>query len=135
MRGLWSQADQRPSLPLLFTIQTSPLWVSITSSIIYMVVWEPRDKMYTQCWAQCLAVMSVNGTYRHRTWFFLCVSILRVKIRGICRDTGLASVLSHVQLFLTPWTAVCQALLSVEFSRQEHSTVISSSRGSSQLRD
>ena len=66
---------------------------------------------------------------------FFCVSILRVKIRGICRDTGLASVLSHVQLFLTPWTAVCHALLSVEFSRQEHSTVISSSRGSSQLRD
>ena len=27
--------------------------------------------------------------------------------------------LSHVQLFLTPWTAVCQAPLRMEFSRQE----------------
>ena len=27
--------------------------------------------------------------------------------------------LSHVQLFVTPWTTVCQAPLSMEFSRQE----------------
>ena len=29
-------------------------------------------------------------------------------------------LLSHVQLFATPWTAVHQAPLSVEFSRQEY---------------
>ena len=29
-------------------------------------------------------------------------------------------LLSRVQLFATPWTAACQALLSVGFSRQEH---------------
>ena len=29
-------------------------------------------------------------------------------------------VLSHVQLFLTPWTIACQTLLSVEFSKQEY---------------
>ena len=29
-------------------------------------------------------------------------------------------VLSHVWLFVTPWTAACQALLSVECSRQEY---------------
>ena len=28
--------------------------------------------------------------------------------------------LSHVQLFATPWTVVCQATLSVGFSRQEY---------------
>ena len=27
---------------------------------------------------------------------------------------------SHVRLFVTPWTAACQAPLSMEFSRQEH---------------
>ena len=27
---------------------------------------------------------------------------------------------SHVQLFATPWTEVCQAPLSMEFSRQEY---------------
>ena len=28
--------------------------------------------------------------------------------------------LSHVQLFVTPWTVACQAPLSVGFSRQEY---------------
>ena len=28
--------------------------------------------------------------------------------------------LSHVQLFVTPWTVACQASLSMEFSRQEY---------------
>ena len=32
---------------------------------------------------------------------------------------SLCSILSCVWLFVTPWTAVCQAPLSVEFSRQE----------------
>ena len=29
-------------------------------------------------------------------------------------------VLSHVQLFETPWTVACQASLSMEFSKQEY---------------
>ena len=29
-------------------------------------------------------------------------------------------LLSHVQLFVTPWTIACQATLSMEFSRQEY---------------
>ena len=28
--------------------------------------------------------------------------------------------LSHIQLFVTPWTAVCQTPLSMEFSRQDY---------------
>ena len=28
-------------------------------------------------------------------------------------------MLSHVQLFVTPWTVACQAPLSMEFSRQD----------------
>ena len=31
-----------------------------------------------------------------------------------------AQLLSRVQLFVTPWTAVCQAPLSMEFSGQEY---------------
>ena len=31
-----------------------------------------------------------------------------------------AHALSHVHLFVTPWTAVCQVPLSMGFSRQEH---------------
>ena len=30
------------------------------------------------------------------------------------------ALVSHVQLFVTPWTVVCQAPLSMEFSRQEY---------------
>ena len=30
------------------------------------------------------------------------------------------SVICHVQHFVTPWTVVCQAPLSMEFSRQEY---------------
>ena len=31
-----------------------------------------------------------------------------------------AQLLSHVQLFMTPWTIACQAPLSMGFSRQEY---------------
>ena len=34
---------------------------------------------------------------------------------GVC-----VYMLSRVQLFVTPWTAACQASLSMEFSRQEY---------------
>ena len=29
-------------------------------------------------------------------------------------------LLSYVRLFVTPWTAACQTLLTLEFSRQEY---------------
>ena len=29
-------------------------------------------------------------------------------------------MLSHIQLFMTPWTIACQGPLSMGFSRQEH---------------
>ena len=31
-----------------------------------------------------------------------------------------AQLLSRIQLFVTPWTRACQALLSMGFSRQQH---------------
>ena len=31
-----------------------------------------------------------------------------------------AQLLSHVQLFVTPWTVTCHAPLSMKFSRQEY---------------
>ena len=37
-----------------------------------------------------------------------------------CRQTACVSVVSHVQLFVTPWARACQALLPMEFSRQEY---------------
>ena len=45
--------------------------------------------------------------------------------------------LSHVQLFVTPWTVAYQASQSMEFSRQEYwsGLPLPSPRGSSQPRD
>ena len=37
-----------------------------------------------------------------------------------CRQTACICVVSHVHLFVIPWTIACQALLSMEFSRQEY---------------
>ena len=39
---------------------------------------------------------------------------------AICSSMDVLSQLSHAQLFITPWTAACQAPLSVGFSRQEY---------------
>ena len=41
-----------------------------------------------------------------------------------------AQSLSHVQLFVTPWTVAWQVPLSIGFPRQEYWAAISSSRGS-----
>ena len=43
------------------------------------------------------------------------VSELRSQCVCVC-----ALLLSHVQLFVTPWTVDCQASLSMGFSRQEY---------------
>ena len=36
------------------------------------------------------------------------------------RVTSCVSVLSHVRLFVTPWTVACQTPLSILYSRQEY---------------
>ena len=38
--------------------------------------------------------------------------------------TQKVKLLSHVQLFATPWTIACQAALSMGFSRQEYWSVL-----------
>ena len=38
----------------------------------------------------------------------------------MCSSEWMSESLSHVQLFVTPWTVACQAPLSMEFSRQEY---------------
>ena len=44
--------------------------------------------------------------------------VLYMDIMTLC--VCYAELLSHVQLFTTPWTVACQAPLSMEFSRQEY---------------
>ena len=60
-------------------------------------------------WYQLAGVLGVSRNY--------CMSSENVKRRGYgcC-----AQSLSLIQLFVAPWTVVCQAPLSLEFSRQEY---------------
>ena len=46
------------------------------------------------------------------------VKLLIQQYASICKDK--VKLLSHVQLFATPWTVAHQAPPSIEFSRQEH---------------
>ena len=50
-------------------------------------------------------------------WRCVCVCVCVCKRVCVCVHV---CVLSHVQLFVSPWTVVCQAPLSMEFSRQEY---------------
>ena len=62
-----------------------------------------------------LPLVYTRHLLRVLTWTVLCTSPAShlLLIRCVC-------VLSHVQLFTTPWTVACQAPLSREFSRQEN---------------
>ena len=55
-------------------------------------------------------------------------------VREVC-VCAQARVLRHVWLFVTPWTVAHEAPLSMEFSRQEYWSGLSSSRGFSRSRD
>ena len=63
--------------------------------------------------------MQCNTEFKiHQLLFFLCTfsSIISTdsSMAGVCM------LVSHVQLFATPWTVAHQAPLSMEFSRQEY---------------
>ena len=59
----------------------------------------------TECSSACIGPFEGGHHYLH----YLHHS-LKVKVK----------LLSHVQLFVTPWTSACQAPLSMGFSRQEY---------------
>ena len=66
--------------------------------------------------------MQIKTTMRyHLTW--VRMDIIKKTTNNKCwRGCQFISVqsLSHVQLFVTPWTITCQALLSLELSKQEY---------------
>ena len=58
------------------------------------------------------------GTYSQQIWgnYYVCVCVCVC----VCGVHVHICMLSHVQLFVTPWTIVCQAPLSMGFPRQEY---------------
>ena len=54
--------------------------------------------------------LGINALFHHNT-------LLIHSFKKLC-----AGLLSHVQLFVTPWTVACQAPLPMEFSRQKKKT-------------
>jgi len=50
----------------------------------------------------------------------LLISTVQQSESAICIQMTVPVLLSHVQLFVTPWTVARQASPSMEFSRQEY---------------
>ena len=48
------------------------------------------------------------------------LQIFRMKLFLMMKSVFIVQLLSHVRIFVTPWTVACQAPLSMEFSRQEY---------------
>ena len=59
-------------------------------------------------------------------WLIICLAMQGMRVCSLVSELRsqcvcvCALLLSHVQLFVTPWTVDCQASLSMEFSRQEY---------------
>ena len=53
-------------------------------------------------------------------WYYFIISFLLPAFIEHCQIGPCAQLLSHVQLFATPWTVARQAPLSMEFSRQKY---------------
>ena len=75
---------------------------------------------WNSAWCYVLPWMEVGFCGRVET----CICVVK-SLRCSAETTSLlirygAQSLSRVQLFVTPWTVVHQASLSVEFSRPEH---------------
>ena len=92
------------------------------------------------CFVNRLSVPWTGADLRHRRWLMCQKCLLQgspcnllvmsefvldcyyFSIKDVVHRFSLLSVcvLSHVQCFATLWTVTCQALLSMEFSRQEY---------------
>ena len=83
-------------------------------------------KLYT---VECYSAIKVNENLPFTTWMDL-EDIMLSKINQTEKDKDLmtscrlplkcVSHLSHIWLFVTPWTVACQAPLSMQFSRQDY---------------
>ena len=93
------------TIPLLRQIRVFPLSPSLARE-----AWEIRGSRSTQVWTTHLVDCN------RPQWSLGIISLMYfppdIKVH--------AQSLSHVQLFVTPWTVACQALLSKQFSRQEY---------------
>ena len=73
---------------------------------------------------QWIAIIFSRGSSQPRgqTHYLLCLLHWQVDslLPGKPIYVYVCQSLSHVLLFVTPWTIACQALLSIELSRQEY---------------
>jgi len=80
--------------------------------------------MQMQCWQNLTSVTGQPTFTRHEEWTNQFQNLPSrteaLKSGGSKSMCVCVSVLSHVLLFVAPWTVACQAPLCVEFSRQEY---------------
>ena len=91
--------------------------------------WCPHLQVTSQNWGWNLRMQKVQ---HHKVGL-----IIHMRIKSTALASSEVKLLSHGQLFVTPWTVAYQASLSMGFSRQEYWSGLpfSFSRGSSWPRD
>ena len=70
----------------------------------------------------CWHLASVRSLLAHMPsfkWGLPGPAFINCNSMGLASSICVCSVLSHIRLFVTPWTVTCQAPLTVEFSSQE----------------
>ena len=93
--------------------QTS-LWILILLFLGYVWPWEsPFDALELS-----FSIGSDNANHRHIDTVKEIIHPYNISYHSAWHNVALA-VLSHIQLFATPWTTVYQAPLSMRFSRQD----------------
>ena len=97
--------------------------------------------VHTPTWGVCVCVcVCLHGCVCKGVCVCMCVCLcvcvcLRVCVCVCMCVCAYTQLLSHVQFFVTPETVVCQAPLSMGFSRKEYWSRLPFSRGSSLPRD
>ena len=85
-----------------------------------LIISEIQSKITSKCQSSSVKkVIKNNNRNETKKQKITSVGKHLEKLEFLC-TAMYAQLVSHVQLFTTPWTATCQTPLSMEFSRQEY---------------
>ena len=98
------------------------VWVFIegNKNINYNIYWKDvQTPICTVAWFIIFIISRYRNNVNAHEWMKTTLSLFPYMCVCVCLCAR-TCVLCHVWLFMTPWTAVHQAPLSMEFSRQEY---------------
>ena len=94
------------TVPMMFTI-------TVEKDFWFQILWKLTFSYKLLLWRFLNWIWEIVLTYGVLLFFFLSSNAYRL-LKCVCYS------LSHILLFVTPWTVACQAPLSMEFCRQEY---------------